>query len=144
MALREQTGWTDEQIEGWKIMLERNVCLPPLFGSHSCLQLCAALQPHKDRILAKHEFTGNQPLPSSSSRESHGGDQRGRGRGRGGRGRGGGGRGSGRGGHGGGSGGGQGDAARDRAWKDKNKASRANHNRKRGHDKKMARVAGPS
>lgn len=30
------TGWTDEQIEGWKIMLERNVCLltltahPPL------------------------------------------------------------------------------------------------------------------
>lgn len=24
-ALREQTGWTDEQIEGWKIMLERNV-----------------------------------------------------------------------------------------------------------------------
>ncbi|KAH9927253.1 uncharacterized protein B0H18DRAFT_1084775 [Fomitopsis serialis] len=120
--LREQTGWTDEQIEGWKIMLERN--------------------PNKDKTLAKHEFTGNRPLPSSSSHEAHRGGSRGRGRGRGGRGRGGGG---GRGGgEGGGGGGGQGDSARGRAWKDKNKASRANHNRKRGHDKKMARVAGPS
>ncbi|KZT70368.1 hypothetical protein DAEQUDRAFT_668047 [Daedalea quercina L-15889] len=118
--LREQTGWTDEQIERWKIMLERN--------------------PNKDRILAKHEFTGNQPLASSSSQEPHRGGPRGRGRGRGGRGRGGGGgRGGGRGG-----GGGQGDSTRDRAWKDKNKASRGNHNRKRGHDKKMARAGGPS
>ena len=43
VALREQTGWTDEQIEGWKIMLERNVRLSPLFGPHSCLRLRAAL-----------------------------------------------------------------------------------------------------
>ena len=30
--LREKTGWSDEQIEGWKIMLERNVRFaPPLW-----------------------------------------------------------------------------------------------------------------
>ena len=56
--------------------------------------------------------------------------------------------GGGGGGGGGSSGGGGGDGvnmARERAWKDKNKASRGNHGRKRGHDKKMARAgAGPS
>lgn len=125
--LKAQTGWSDEQIEGWRIMLERN--------------------PNKDKILQKHEFSGNQrgplaPSPSPGTSGSGGrgrGGQRGRGGGRGGgrgRGRGGGG------GHDGSSGGG--DGARDRAWKDKNKASRANHNRKRGHDKKMARAGGPS
>ncbi|KAF8889670.1 hypothetical protein BD779DRAFT_1520396 [Infundibulicybe gibba] len=93
-------------------------------------------RPKKDRILGKHEFSGNQPaapieqpVASSSSR----------GRGRGGRG----GRGRGRG-RGGGDGGGEGGDARERAWKDKNKASRGNHGRKRGHDKKMARAGGPS
>lgn len=25
MEMRRQTGWADEQLEGWKIMLERNV-----------------------------------------------------------------------------------------------------------------------
>jgi len=111
--LKAQTGWSDEQIEGWRIMLERN--------------------PRKDKVLQKHEFSGNQaPIAQSSAGPS--GNDRGRGgRGRGGRGGGGGrGRGGGRG------GGGGGDDARERAWKDKNKASRGNHNRKRGHDKKMA------
>jgi len=61
-------------------------------------------------------------------------------RGRGGRGRGRGGRG--RGGRGGGNGGDT--TARDRAWKDKNKTHRGNHDRKRGHDKKMARAGGSS
>ncbi|KAF8351996.1 hypothetical protein F5887DRAFT_1057692 [Amanita rubescens] len=105
--LKAQTGWADEQIEGWRVILERN--------------------PKKDKILQKHEFSGNQNrLPSQES---------GRGRG------GGGGRGRGRGG---GRGRGDGQEARERAWKDKHKASRANHNRKRGHDKKMARAgAGP-
>ncbi|KAH8108784.1 hypothetical protein DFH11DRAFT_1516412, partial [Phellopilus nigrolimitatus] len=126
--LKAQTGWSDEQIEGWRIMLERN--------------------PKKDKILQKHEFAGNRlnaDLPAagpSSSRQHEGGGQpgrggRGRGRGRGGRGRGGGGSGSGTGG---------GDA-RERAWKDKNKSRQANHNRKRGHDRKMARggaIPGPS
>ncbi|KAL6307810.1 hypothetical protein BKA93DRAFT_727147 [Sparassis latifolia] len=133
--LKAQTGWSDEQIEGWKIMLERD--------------------PKKDKILAKHEFSGNRPgTPvSGPSRPSSrgGGDRGGRGRGDGGRGRGG----RGRGGtqdHGPGGGGGEGSSGRggdrgstrDRTWKDKNKASRGNHNRKRGHDKKMARGGGPS
>ncbi|KAI0355904.1 hypothetical protein OH77DRAFT_1401732 [Trametes cingulata] len=128
--LKAQTGMTDEQIEGWKIMLERD-------------------PKKKERMLAKHEFSGNRPLsqplePSTSSGSRGGGpNQGGRGRGRG-RGRGGRGGGRGGGGGGGGDGGGDGGAARDRAWKDKNKASRANHNRKRGHDKKMARAGGPS
>ncbi|KAI0266078.1 hypothetical protein BC834DRAFT_1041334 [Gloeopeniophorella convolvens] len=124
-ALRAQTGWADEQIEGWRIMLERN---PKL----------------KERVLQKHEFAGNKPLagPVSAgpSSRSHSRSQtpdpqaaRGRGGGapRGGRGRG---RGGGRGG---------GDAARDRVWKDKNKARQGNHNRKRGHDKKMGRAGAP-
>ncbi|KAJ7741433.1 hypothetical protein DFH07DRAFT_870156 [Mycena maculata] len=118
--LKAQTGWTDEQLEGWKIMLERN--------------------PQKDKILQKHEFAGNQNQIISDSHgasSSRGGSQRGGGRGRGGRG----GRGRGRGG---GGGGGDDATARERAWKDKSKASRGNHNRKRGHDKKMARAGGPS
>ncbi|KAI0066832.1 hypothetical protein BV25DRAFT_1987939 [Artomyces pyxidatus] len=117
-ALRSQTGWSDEQIEGWRIMLERN-------------------PKQKERMLAKHEFAGNKivagPLLVGPSRsEGEGSRGRGRGGGRGGRG---GGRSRG--------GGGGGSEQQDRAWKDKHKASRANHNRKRGHDKKMSRVAGP-
>ncbi|CCM02333.1 uncharacterized protein FIBRA_04425 [Fibroporia radiculosa] len=125
--LKAQTGWTDEQIEGWRIMLERN--------------------PKKDKILEKYEFRGNKTLASTqtNSESSHreGDNPRGRG---GGRGRGGRGRGRGGSSRGGGQPGGSGDgsSARDRAWKDKNKASRANHGRKRGHDKKMARAGGPS
>ncbi|KAF7316330.1 CUE domain-containing protein [Mycena indigotica] len=38
--LREKTGWADEQLEGWRIMLEKD--------------------PRKDKILQKHEFAGNQ------------------------------------------------------------------------------------
>ncbi|KAJ7461872.1 hypothetical protein B0H11DRAFT_1735892 [Mycena galericulata] len=119
--LKAQTGWTDEQLEGWKIMLERN--------------------PRKDKILQKHEFAGNQNSVVSDSQGAsslRGGPQRGGARGRGGRG----GRGSDRGR--GGGGGGEDATARERAWKDKSKASRGNHNRKRGHDKKMARAGGPS
>ncbi|OJA17670.1 hypothetical protein AZE42_03005 [Rhizopogon vesiculosus] len=117
--LKAQTSWSDEQIEGWKIMLERN--------------------PNKDKILQKHEFSGNRTVDFSatgnaggSGPSSRGGD---RGRGRGGRGAG---RGRGR-----GRGTGDGGDAKERAWKDKNKASRGNHNRKRGHDKKMARGGPP-
>lgn len=118
-------------------MLERNV-------SYSCLSqdiphVHPSLQPNKDKILAKHEFSGNRPGlvlegasnsgagPSHLSLSGRGG---GRGRGRGGAQRGGG-------------GGGGADGAHARAWKDKNKASRGNHNRKRGHDKKMARAGAP-
>ena len=104
------------------------------------------MQPgRKEKMMEKHAFTGNEK--GLEVRSGGDGDHRGRGRGgfRGGRGRGGS---SGRGGGGrggGGSGGGADGNAKERAWKDKNKASRGNHNRKRGHDKKMARAgAGPS
>ncbi|KIJ36747.1 hypothetical protein M422DRAFT_50886 [Sphaerobolus stellatus SS14] len=95
----------------------------------------------KEKILSKHEFAGNKahPIGENDNAESGPSGSRGdgRGRGRGGGGGGGGGRGGGRG------GGGSGDAARDRSWKDKNKARQANQNRKRGHDKKMARAGPP-
>ncbi|PFH50856.1 hypothetical protein AMATHDRAFT_75327 [Amanita thiersii Skay4041] len=129
--LKAQTGWGDEQIEGWRIMLERN---PKL----------------KDKMLQKHEFSGNQNRLQPTANENKGannGSNRGRGQGRGsrGRGRGGGRGGGGRGGEGNSNAGGGADSARERAWKDKHKASRANHNRKRGHDHKMAKAgAGPS
>ncbi|KAG6891220.1 hypothetical protein C0995_008472 [Termitomyces sp. Mi166 len=118
--LKAQTNWTDEQIEGWKIMLERN--------------------PRKDKILQKHEFAGNRhQVPVVTITSANGGSSssgRGGGGGSGPRGRGGG-----AGGRGGSAGGGA-NSVRERAWKDKNKASRANHNRKKGHDKKMARAGG--
>lgn len=119
--LKAQTGWIDEQIEGWRVMLERN--------------------PKKERILQKHEFAGNSVIDmavADTSNRPHGPPGA---RGRGGK-RGGGGRGQGR-----GRGGGDGDggSSRDRALKDKHKASFANHNRKRENDRKMAKSnAGPS
>lgn len=115
-------------------MLERNV-RQTLVLSISDVHVLHSFQPKKDKILSKHEFSGNKPAPPINDNEPgpSGGDGRGRvrgGRGRGGRGERG--------------GGGGGVSARDRAWKDKNKARQANHNRKRGHDKKMARVAPPA
>lgn len=49
------------------------------------------------------------------------------------------GRGGGRGGSRGGRGGEEASSSKNHTWKDKNKSRIANHNRKRGHDKKMAR-----
>ncbi|KAI0287513.1 hypothetical protein BC826DRAFT_1093328 [Russula brevipes] len=103
----------------------------------------------KEKVLAKHEFSGNKPLAgmSSSGPSSRNHSRTWRGRGEGGRGRRGQNRGRGRGrGRGvattaGTSGGGEGGGdAQSRAWKDKNKARQANHNRKRGHDKKMSKA----
>ncbi|KAI9458628.1 hypothetical protein BJY52DRAFT_1149560 [Lactarius psammicola] len=128
-VLRAQTGWVDEQIEGFKIMLDRN---PKI----------------KDKVFQKHEFSGNKPLagpvssgPSSRSRTPDPQHARGRGGGGGGGERGGRSRGRG-GGRGRGRGSGGGDKAKDHAWKGKNKARQANHDRKRGHDKKMSKVGG--
>lgn len=117
-------------------MLERNVSYNPvtLIKQVFVIFFCVVyfFQPaQKEKMLQKHAFSGNEKgleVPSGVSRG------RGRGRPRGGRGRGG--RGV--------AGIGE-DVAGERAWKDKNKASRGNHNRKRGHDKKMARAGpGPS
>ncbi|QRV76460.1 hypothetical protein RhiJN_04475 [Ceratobasidium sp. AG-Ba] len=118
-GLKTQTGWSDEQIEGWKSMLDRD--------------------PHRQaKIREKHEFKGNQPslAPTPQWDAPRGGRGRGGRRGRG--------RGSGRGGRGGGEGSSTGgDSTRDRAHKDKNKAQQGNHGRKQGHDKKMARGGFP-
>jgi activating signal cointegrator complex subunit 2 len=133
-------GLTDEQIEGWRIMLERNVSGFVRIHSHS--HVCTSLQPKKERILQKHEFSGNRTmniLIAEGTGDQPGAGQRGGGRGRGR------GRGQGRGGGGGGGSSGPGEkndeVARERALKEKHKSS----NRKRGHDKKMGKTGvGPS
>lgn len=112
---------------------------------HSCLHVYICYQPKKERILQKHEFSGNRnviiPTASNTGNESGSGQRggaRGRGRGRGNRGRG---RGRGDGGGGGSGGEKKEDIARERALKEKHKSSY----RKRGHDKKMGKAgAGPS
>ncbi|KAF2085329.1 hypothetical protein K490DRAFT_46819 [Saccharata proteae CBS 121410] len=137
-ALRSETGMTNETIEGWAIMAERD--------------------PRKLRRLeAKFSaFTGRQQeLPSTAYRESPvesgAEDSEGFG-GRGGRGglRGGGpGRGRGRGGRGGGGGGSVAGPSDDKATqasrqrKEANKGSRANHNRREGRAQKMAKGGFP-
>ncbi|KAJ9478841.1 hypothetical protein PHBOTO_002332 [Pseudozyma hubeiensis] len=143
--LREQTGWGDDLIESWAVMLDRN--------------------PKKDRLLAaasQSELEEQMAERDSRNATDEDDDEAGRGdvrrfgpdRGRGGRilrggGRGGGGASSGRGGgHAGGSnhggaakatrGRGTGNSGTDRSAKQKEKAG--NKARQRGHDKKMARV----
>lgn len=62
-ALKEQTGWTDEQIEGWKIMLERNVRLP--FTSPSrVVRICDLLM----AALCYHSLIRTRSWRSTSSR----------------------------------------------------------------------------
>ncbi|KAG8409831.1 hypothetical protein J3458_018913 [Metarhizium acridum] len=138
--LREETGMTDEAIEGWAVMLARN-------------------PQQKKRLDAKYAFAGQQvrlertawrASPAGSATEDSDIDG-GAGRGGGGRGRGGGG-GGGRGGR--GRGGGRGRASRGgnvagptgeketeaaRRNKEAHKGSRANHNRRDARAKKMAR-----
>lgn len=128
-TLKQQTNWTDEQLEGWRTMLERN--------------------PRKDQILARHQaargarlFDGNpnHRHPIGQQQQGQEGGQRqqhGQGDHRGGKGGGGGG---GRGG-GGGGGGGSG-AGRGRGRGGANKSSRGHQNaaRTRGHDRKMQRM----
>ncbi|KAG8886313.1 hypothetical protein FRB98_001333 [Tulasnella sp. 332] len=121
--LRAQTGWVDEQIEGWRIMLDRN--------------------PRKDKLLEKQALAASkapqiaiiQPRAVQYSATDPGGP----GRGQGSRGRGGAPGGRGRGDGGGGRGSQQTNSdpqtARDRAWKEKT----GNKARQRGHDKKVAR-----
>jgi len=115
-------------------MLERNVsALCRKFPGYNLTTLF--MKPQKDKILGKHEFSGNQNQLPPDQGPQRGGSSRGRGT------RGGGGGRGGRGGR--GAGGGAGNSARERANKDRNKASKANHNWKSGHDKKMARAGPP-
>lgn len=64
--LKARTKWSDEQLEGWRTMLERN--------------------PRKDRILARHEGTARQnpDRPQQQQRQQMGDANRGRGGGGGG------------------------------------------------------------
>ncbi|KAI6780217.1 CUE domain-containing protein-like protein [Emericellopsis cladophorae] len=117
--LREETGMTDEAIEGWALMLTRNPAL-------------------RRRLEAKYAFSGEQNAIESTSWRANEdnsdapGPSRGRGRGRG---RGGAGRGRGN-----VSGPtGEKDTTNARKNKEANKGSRANHNRREGRARKMAR-----
>lgn len=123
--VRMETGMSDEQVEGWAVMLGRDPGM-------------------KRRLQARGEWRGEQKeLEGTAWRageeEGEGGDgqgqrgggmQRGRGRGRGGRG---------------GRGGGppvEPDSELARRRKEANKSSRANHNRRDGRARKMARGGG--
>jgi activating signal cointegrator complex subunit 2 len=124
--------------------MENNVgteCKSILLLMHTAHKLLCC-QPRKDKILQKHEFTGNRSLPPSNSlpgKQSSKSDS-GRGAHRGGRGRGGlGGSNSGGGTH-------SDPPSQDREQRARNerqKSRQANHNRKRGHDRKMARGGMP-
>lgn len=134
--LKEETGMTDEAIEGWAVMLSRNA------NQKRRLEL---------KYSAANQFTGRQnelastawrASPAGSGTEMSDTD----GGGSGGRGRGGGrARGRGRGGRGGGRGGnvagptGEQETEQARRRKEANKGQRANHNRRDQRAKKMAR-----
>ncbi|ORY21467.1 hypothetical protein BCR39DRAFT_553549 [Naematelia encephala] len=134
--LKEVTGMDDSQLEGWRIMLDRN--------------------PHKDAILARHQFAPAKDYLAPSRAESEAGSSSSRGRGgRSGGGSGsnsGGGRGGGSGGRGGGGGnqggnggrGGQGSGGGRGRGQNKGSRGHSNAQRTRGHDKKMQRLGAGS
>lgn len=140
--LKNETGMTDEAIEGWAVMLSRNA------NQKRRLEM---------KYSAASTFTGQQneltgtawrASPAESGTEQSDTDGGGRGGGRGGRGRGG--RGRGRGGGGAGRGGGnvagpsgEHDTEQARRRKEASKSQRANHNRRDQRAKKMARGGFP-
>jgi activating signal cointegrator complex subunit 2 len=134
MALKSETGMTDEAIEGWAIMMGRNPRqLRHLEAKYSTFQ-------GQQRELQSTAWRDEGDEGSGDGQGSHGGrGGGGRGRGRG-RGRGGGGRG----------GANVAGPADDkgtqisRQRKEANKGSSANHNRKSQRGKKMARAGFPS
>jgi activating signal cointegrator complex subunit 2 len=127
IALKEETGMTDEAIEGWALMLSRDPGrmrrLEAKFSSFSGAQ----------RDLAATAWRADSGAEDSDI--DGGGRGRGGSRGRGGRGRGGGGRGRGS------VAGPTGDKATEaaRRRKEANKGASANHNRKAQNARKMAR-----
>jgi activating signal cointegrator complex subunit 2 len=132
-ALRTETGMTDESIEGWAVMLARN---PQQKRRLEARYAFAGEQVRLERTSWNAEVVGSGAEDSDRNEASRGGrgGRGGRGRGRGGRGRGG------------------GDVAGSPADKDTeqarrrkeaNKGSRANHNRREGRARKMARGGFP-
>ncbi|GAB7331812.1 hypothetical protein MBLNU13_g03766t1 [Cladosporium sp. NU13] len=135
-ALKAETGMTDEAIEGWAIMLQRDPKrlnrLESQLGAFDGRQGALARTSYRE----SPGGTETEDSDAPSGRGGFGG--RGRGRGRGGRG----GRGGGRGGS---VAGPSGDASTVAAQrrKEANKSSQANHNRKAQRGKKMARGGFP-
>lgn len=118
--LRDETGMTDEAIEGWAIMLTRN---PQRLKRLQAKFAFAGQQQQLERtawrrVEAGAEAAENEPPPGGdvAGRGSRGGAGRARGRG----------------------GGGTRDAQAARRNKEAHKGSRANHNRRDGRAKKMA------
>lgn len=142
--LKSKTGWGDEAIEGWGVMLERDITgrrmkeLERRFGDGSQGNLnTGSIGRTRWRKPEDEEMDGD------AGEGGGGGTWRGDYGYKGGRGSGGSGRGRGTGGRGGGAGAGVGgDTPRDRARKEANKSSRANHSRREGHARKMARGMG--
>ncbi|PSN62676.1 hypothetical protein BS50DRAFT_532135 [Corynespora cassiicola Philippines] len=135
-ALKSETGMTDEAIEGWAVMLGRDPKrlrrLEAKFSTFSGQQ----------RELASTAYRGS-PAESGAEADGSGDGQRGGRGGFSGRGRG---RGRGRGGRGGGNVAGPSDdktTQQSRQRKEANKSSRANHNRREGRAKKLARAGFP-
>ncbi|RDW72292.1 ASCC2 family CUE domain-containing protein [Aspergillus mulundensis] len=166
-ALKRESGLTDEAIEGWAVMLNRDPKRLARLESKLALSAGGGFTPGVVGGLSQPEIpstsyrrhkgdeleNGSEGQSSASQVHVRGGSARGSGRGGGGggprgRGRGGGGRGGGggggRGGGGGGGGGPSGDQnpAASRQRKEENKASRANHNRRQQRAKKVARAGG--
>ncbi|KAI7847088.1 hypothetical protein BDC45DRAFT_576232 [Circinella umbellata] len=107
-ALQKKTGMSEEQIEGWAIMMDRN--------------------PRRQRILDRYMlFDGNQTTVDNSTKTTQASNSKQRSQKQPQR-------------------SGPENEQRQRSYKDKNKARFGNHNRKKGHDKKMVKagVAGPS
>lgn len=145
-SLKRETGMTDEAIEGWAVMLTRDPKrLARLEGQLAMDAGGAGGGTLNQPELRSTSYRRPQPREDGDEGSDEGessGHTGSRGRGGGGRGRGrGGGRGRGRGGGGGPQAGGQGqpDSAASRQRKEENKGSRANHNRRQQHAKKMAR-----
>ncbi|CAK7241914.1 MAG: hypothetical protein STHCBS139747_003387 [Sporothrix thermara] len=130
--LREETGMTDEAIEGWAVMLARN----PQRRRRLELQAQSGAFGGEQHELARTAWRAgeddDEDGPSSSSRGGF------RGRGRGGRGRGGGGRGGNVAGP-----TGEKETEQARKRKEANKSSRANHNRRDQRARKMAKGGFP-
>ena len=142
--LKRKTGYSDERIEGWAIMLERDTSRQRLrelerkYGEGS--REGGIVLNRGELARTRYRQTGHEEDGDDRGGASHSTNEWGEGRGRGGfrsdrgGGRGRGGRGS--------SGGNTGDTAKDRARKEHKKSSMANHHRKDGHARKMARGMG--
>lgn len=141
MALRSETGMTDEAIEGWGIMVKRDPKrlrrLESRFSTFQGQQRELASTAYREGHVEEGEESGGGQS-QRGGRRGRGGGFSGRGRGRGGRGRGGGG---------GGNVAGPSDdkgTQVSRQRKEANKGSRANHNRRDQRARKMARGGFPA